>query len=71
MNEEFDVLSLDKIEERIENYKRICRKHKIDETELLEFKKKLAEMADSTFQLQKITKQKLVTFFNKNLMLNL
>ena len=55
MNEEFDVLSLDKIEERIENYKRICRKHKIDETELLEFKKKLAEMADSTFQLQKIT----------------
>lgn len=55
MNEELDVLSLDKIEERIENYKRICRKHKIDEAELLEFKKKLAEMADSTFQLQKIT----------------
>ena len=44
MNEEFDVLSLDNIEDRIENYKRICKKHKIDETELLEFKK-LAEMA--------------------------
>ena len=43
MNEEFDVLSLDKIEERIKNYKRICKKHKIDETELLEFKK-LGEM---------------------------
>ena len=39
MNEEFDTSSLDKIEERIENYKRISRKHKIDENSLIEFQK--------------------------------
>ena len=39
MNEEFDVSSLEKIEERIEYYKRTSRKHNIDENDLLDFKK--------------------------------
>ena len=34
-------------------YKRICRKHKIDETELLEFKKKLTKIAGFNFELKK------------------
>ncbi len=55
MNEEFDVSTLDKIEERIESYKRIGRKHKIEESSLLEFKKKLIKVADSTFELEKVT----------------
>ena len=53
MNEEFDVSSLEKIEERIEYYKRISRKHNIDENDLLDFKKKLSKVADSTYELQK------------------
>ena len=57
MNEEFDVSTLDKIEERIENYKRISRKHKIEESSLLEFKKKLIKIADSSFELEKITNE--------------
>ena len=57
MNEEFDVSSLDKIEERIESYKRISRKHKIEESNLLEFKNKLIKVADSTLELEKITNE--------------
>ena len=57
MNEEFDVSSLDKIEERIESYKRISRKHKIEESNLLEFQKKLIKVADSTLELEKITNE--------------
>ena len=53
MNEEFDVSSLEKIEERIEYYKRTSRKHNIDENDLLDFKKKLSKVADSTYELQK------------------
>ena len=55
MNEEFDVSSLEKIEERIEYYKRTSRKHNIDENDLLDFKKKLSKVADSTYELQKKT----------------
>ena len=55
MNEEFDISSLEKIEERIESYKRISRKHNIDENSLLDFKKKLTKIADSTYELEKIT----------------
>ena len=57
MNEEFDVSSLDKIEERIESYRRISRKHKIEESNLLEFKNKLIKVADSTLELEKITNE--------------
>ena len=57
MNEEFDASSLDKIEERIESYKRISRKHKIEESNLLEFKNKLIKVADSTLELEKITNE--------------
>ena len=39
MNEEFDISSLDKIEERIESYKRISKKHNTDENSLLDLKK--------------------------------
>ena len=39
MNEEFDISSLDKIEERIESYKRISKKHNTDENSLLDQKK--------------------------------
>ena len=38
MNEEFDISSLDKIEERIESYKRIS-KNNTDENSLLDLKK--------------------------------
>ena len=55
MNEDFDTSTLDMIEERIENYKRISRKHKIEESNLIEFQKKLIKVADSTFELEKIT----------------
>ena len=41
MNEEFDISSLEKIEERIESYKRISRKHNINENSLLDFKKNM------------------------------
>ena len=57
MNEEFDVSSLDKIEERIESYRRISRKHKIEESNLLELKNKLIKVADSTLELEKITNE--------------
>lgn len=57
MNEEFDVSSLDKIEERIESYRRISRKHKIEESNLLDFKNKLIKVADSTLELEKITNE--------------
>ena len=55
MSEEFDISSLEKIEERIESYKRISRKHNIDENSLLDFKKKLTKIANSTYELEKIT----------------
>ena len=37
MSEEFDISSLDKIEERIEYYKRTSRKHNIDENSFIRF----------------------------------
>ena len=65
MSEDFDVSSLDKIEERIESYKRISRKHNIEESGLLNFKDKLIKIADSTYELQKKTND-LENIFLKN-----
>ena len=49
LNEEFDIKSLEKIEDRIENFRRISKKHKIDENSLIEFRENLNSKLDGTY----------------------
>jgi len=49
LNEEFDIKSLEKIEDRIEDFRRISKKHKIAENSLIEFREILNSKLDGTY----------------------
>jgi DNA repair protein RecN (Recombination protein N) len=49
LNEEFDLKSLEKIEDRIEDYRRISKKHRIAENSLIEFREILNSKLDGTY----------------------
>ena len=49
LKDEFDLRSLEKIEDRIENFRRISKKHKINENSLIEFRENLNSRLDGTY----------------------
>ena len=49
LNEEFDIKSLEKIEDRIEDFRRISKKHKVAENNLIEFREILNSKLDGTY----------------------
>ena len=49
LKEEFDIKSLEQIEDRIENFRRISKKHRINENSLIEFSENLNSKLDGTY----------------------
>jgi len=52
ISDEFDIRTLDAIEERIELYKKIARKHNVNENSVINLSKKLNEKMQSSFDIE-------------------
>ncbi len=57
ISDEFDMKTLDTIEERIELYKKISRKHNVNENEVINLNKKIKEKMQSSFDIEEKLKK--------------